>query len=109
MKNITLNFWQRVGLMNVLGAATGPLAKITALTRVYEAVRLTDEEMQQVQIQDLGNGRSALMPPSPEWGTKTIEIEDADAKAVLAEIEAYSAFQISDMAWVNPIKAAFSQ
>jgi len=109
MKNLTLNFWQRVGLMNVLGTATGPLAKITALARVYDAVRFTDAEMQQVQIQDLGNGRSALKPPTPDYGTKTIEIEDADAKAVLAEIEAYPAFQISDMTWVNEVKAALSQ
>ena len=105
MKNLELTFAARLGISNFLGQATGPLGKISSLQRINEKVRFSDEESGQIKVEQLGNGLSSYFAPSPEFGRKTVQVEDADAAVLTAEIEACQQFRISDLAWLEPLKA----
>ncbi len=104
MKNLNVNFAQRLSLGNFLALATGPLGKMASLQRVYEAVRFSDADMRQIKVTDLGNGMSTFQPPSPEFGTLEVQVEDADATILHQEIDSCQQFRIADLGWVNSIK-----
>jgi hypothetical protein len=105
MKNLNLNFAQRLNVTNFLASVTGPLGKMSALQHVYEAVRFTDEEMRQVKMTDLGNGMSSFEPPSiPDFGHLEVQIEDADASVLQQQFDSHQQFRIADMVWVGEIK-----
>jgi hypothetical protein len=104
MKNLNLNFGQRLGLAGFLALATGPLGKMAALQRIHEAVRFTDGEMRQVKVTELGNGISGFEPPTPDFGHLEVQIEDADVAVLQQEIDSHQQFHIVDMAWVAETK-----
>ncbi|HXS93192.1 MAG TPA: hypothetical protein VN736_01235 [Candidatus Limnocylindrales bacterium] len=104
MKAINVRFAERFGLANFVGQTSGTLAKLSAMQRIYDAVRFNESEMAQVKVTDLGNGLSNVAPPSDSFGEKTIELEDGDAQMLLQEIEGYQRFTMSDMKWVNSVK-----
>lgn len=104
MVTLHLTFPARVGLSNLVGIATGPLGKLISLQKVFEAVRLSEEEAAQVVVRDLGNGMSSFEPPSAEFGVKDAQIEDADADVLLREIEGNQNFRMSDLTWVEAVK-----
>jgi hypothetical protein len=104
MKTLTLDFAQRIGLMTFLGVQEGSLAKLNALGRVYDLVRLSDAEMRQVKVTDLGNGTSTLAPPSPDFGRIEAHIEDADAAIVVSALDAAHGLRMADRAWANAVK-----
>jgi hypothetical protein len=108
MKGLTLEFAERIGLAAFLGQSSGPLGKMTALQRVYDAVRLTDSEMQQVKRTDLGGGMVNVQAPSPEFGRVTAQVEDADAEVLRLEIDSCQGFRISDLKWVRRAKDQLS-
>ena len=105
MKQVSINFNQRVGLVNFLAGATGPLGKIAALGRINDAVRFTDTEMQQIKITDVGNGNSAFVPPTPDFGQMVARIEDADAALLVQELDACQNFRIFDRDWVGHVRS----
>ena len=105
MKNLTVTFPERVGVTNFIAAATGPLGKLVALQKIYEAVRFTEPEMAEIKVKDLGNGMSSFEPPSADFGTVTVKIEDSDAAILLQDIEAHQNYHLSDLNWVNSVKS----
>ena len=103
MKTLDLDFIARVKLADILGNATGPLAKISALQSVYKKVQLTEQDTD-VQRIDLGGGRVTVTAPLGTCG-KRVAIEDSEAVAVLTELEAWTGYQIGDLDWLELLKS----
>ena len=104
MKNLKLTFAHRLGLTNFLASAKGPLATMSALQRIYDAVRLTDDEHRQIKFSDNGDGTSAVGAPPPPFGNIETQVEDSDAGVLLAEIDAFRSWGLLDLLWVNQVK-----
>lgn len=106
MKTLKLNFAQRVGLSNFLALSQGPLGKMTALQRIYGQVSFSEEEMAQVQSVPMGGGlfRHEPRPNSGFAGEKQVQVQDADAEALKAEMDGRQDMRISDVAWVAAVK-----
>jgi hypothetical protein len=103
MKTLDLDFIARVKLADILGSATGPLAKITALQAVYAKMRLTEAELATVTQTPLGDGRVSLSAAGGAF-CKQIEIEDQQATALLAELDSWHGYQIADLEWLGRVK-----
>lgn len=105
MKNIELDFPQRMGLANFLSGVTGSLGKMVALGRVLDNVRLSEGETAECKVQNLGNGSMQIEPPKPGWGSVTASVEDGDADVLMAEIDTYQHFRPADLSWVLSVKS----
>lgn len=104
MKNISLDFTSRLRLSNILATATGHLGKMSALQQVFERIKFTEPEFKQIKVVDLGNGMYNNIPPTPEFGSKKFEVEDAVASVLLQELESHQHFTMMDIPWVEAIK-----
>lgn len=104
MKNLDLTFESRLKITALLGAVTGPLAKIATLQGVWNQSRFDEAETAQIKLVEAGPGLTNYLPPSPDFGAKTIELEDSYAAALLQEIEACQTFRVSDLQWVQAVK-----
>jgi hypothetical protein len=104
MKTFELTFGPRLKLGSVLAGASGKtLGEITALAAVFEQVRFTEEELKQVKQQT--NGSVTLFePPSADFGTVTVTVEDSQAQVLDRELETAPRFDISDREWVRKLK-----
>lgn len=105
MKEMKLKLVERVGLVNFLARATGPLGKMAALQRVFLSIRMTDAEVTACSVTDQGNGTSRIVPPSPEFGGVDVLVEEQDAQVLGAEIDRCETFTVADLDWVNAVKA----
>jgi hypothetical protein len=104
MKTFELTFGPRLKLGNVLAGASGKtLGEITALAAVFELVRFTEVELKQVKQQTEGNV-TRFEPPSEEFGSVTITIEDGQAQVLDRELEFAPRLDISDLDWVKALK-----
>lgn len=104
MRNLKLNFNQRTSLVNFLSNATGPLGKITELQKVFVLLNYTDSERGQIKTVEIGAGIVSVIPPSPEFGLVEVQVEDASAETVLQEIQGFSGFRVTDVAWIDEVK-----
>lgn len=106
MKNLNLEFQPRMGLINIISLATGPLGKMAPLQQAWKAICLTDAENAQIIATDNGNGTATLqVPPGvPGFGRLQVQIEDSHAAALAQELEAYQGFRITDLEWVAEVK-----
>jgi len=98
-----------LGLTNFLAQATGPLGKMIALQRIYEAVRFSDAEMGQIKVTPMGGGLTNFEPPSLGFGHVQAAVEDGDAMVLQQEIEGCQQFRLTDLGWVNHIKAELAK
>jgi hypothetical protein len=104
VKIFNVNFFVRLKLTNIIGSAIGPLGKLSDLQVVFNLVRCSENELNQVKTTDLGNGMTSYQPPNNNFGMKTIELEDNIWKTLISEIEDWKQFNISDLEWVNNLK-----
>ena len=104
MKNLELTFESRLKITALLGLVRGSLDKVTALQSIWLQTRFDDAESSQIKTVDLGNGISNYVPPAPDWGAKTIPLEDSYAAALLKELEECQTFGVSDVSWVKAVK-----
>lgn len=106
MKSLSLNFGSRLLLANLLGSATGNLAKITPLQIVWRQIAFTDSEDSMIKKNDLGNGKATFEAPPGiiGFGNLHVSLEDSHADSVLKEIDAYQGFQVKDISWVEDVK-----
>lgn len=100
MQNLSLTYYQRITLWQLVGAHPAPsLKEASVYLRIIEKLRLTDAEMlgsQFVQEQ----GRFSWRLPDPEYGTRTVELENEEAKALVAAMEAPAPVRVSDAEWM---------
>ena len=104
MKTFDLSFGPRLKLGSILAGASGKtLGEITALAAVFEQVRFTEEELKQVRQQT--NGSVTLFePPSADFGTVTVTVEDGQAQVLDRELETAPRLDINDLEWAKALK-----
>jgi hypothetical protein len=102
MQSLTLPFYQRVFLWNVIGNHAAPNLKEASVgLRVIEKLRLTDEE--QLESKFAVNGQQyGWNLPDPDYGTKTVDLETDEGKSLAAAIEA-APTRVMDAVWLQPI------
>lgn len=103
MKALHLTFVQRLKVVDLLGQATGSFQKVVVLAAVFDAVRFSDDEFQQIKVSDLGNGRRTFEPPTPEFGVLDTHLEDQQAAALTTELDAFQGFTIQDKEWLSDL------
>jgi hypothetical protein len=110
MKNLSLVVTARIGLTNMLALCSGPVAKIAPLQHVWLKVRFTEDEQKQMVMKDLGNGAASYQwPTTPDWGKVEVELEDSFASTLATEIEEYRGFHVTDIEWVEAVKAQLAK
>jgi hypothetical protein len=106
VKSFELTFGPRLKLGNILAGASGKtLGEITALGVVFDQVRFTEDELNQVKQQTEGEV-TRYKPPSPEFGTIKVAIEDGQAQVLERELEIAPRLDLSDREWVKALKEA---
>ena len=104
MKTFELKFGPRLKLGNILAGVSGKtLGEITALSAVFEQVHFSEEELKQVKQQTDGMV-TRFEPPSAEFGSITVTIEDGQAQVLDRELECAPRLDLSDLAWVKALK-----
>lgn len=109
MKNLSLDFVQRVQLVGVLAVQEGPLGKTAPFLRILNDVRFSDEEEKQINnipIERNGElvGYQRFAPKdTPDFGKKKVKVEDADAKHLKELLESWPKFTVQDHVWADPL------
>ncbi len=104
MKDLSLDFAQRVGIQNYLGSVEAPLGKLTSLGNVLKLVRFTDREQQQIKLGPLDEqGRQPITAPLAPFGQLRTQVEDADANAFIEEIEGRGKHKMVDLVWIEAV------
>jgi len=99
MTQLHLNFYQRVMIWNLIGAHQVPnLKEAATYLRVIEKVRLTDEELTRSEFVNEG-GRMSWRLPDRDYGSKTINLEQEEAKAIATALE-QAPVRVSDAEWM---------
>jgi hypothetical protein len=104
MKQLQLNFLQRVRLVDVLGTTHGPLKVIAPIWDFIKSIRLTDEEQTAVNFTIDGAVRRWEALPNESFGNLTHEFKHSyDAATVLHTLEHYPDFEPVDMVWLQDV------
>lgn len=102
MQSLTLNFYQRVMLWQLVGNHPAPSLKESSVyLRIIEKLRLTDSEMLATQfVQD--QGRFSWRLPDTEYGSRKVELENEEAKALVTAMEApmQGGIRVTDAEWM---------
>jgi hypothetical protein len=100
MQSLSLNYYQRIMLWQLVGAhPVSSLKESSVYLRIIEKLRLTDTEMLATQfMQDAG--RFSWRLPEQGYGDKVLELENEEAKALVAAMEAPAPVRVSDAEWM---------
>lgn len=102
MQSLDLKFYQRVYLWSTVGNHSAPNLKEAAVfLRIIEKLRLTDQEQRETEFGTNGD-RHVWKNPAPDYGSKTVELEDEEARALAAAIEA-APLRVNDAVWLDPL------
>lgn len=106
MKDLTLKYQERLGLVNFLCGMRGlDLARMQSLGRVLDAVRFSDEEAERIKPTPLGNGMVSYPPaPTGDFGNIAVQIDNSDAEILTAAINNYTDFTVGDRIWSATVK-----
>ena len=111
MQNLKLDFLTRLKLATLLGAQEGRVADIRLLSRVIEKIEVTEEERTTSKFKAVPapNDPSSmavtwqLPAENPLFGTKEIELEDAEMGKVRDVLSNWPRFSPADVKWVSTI------
>jgi len=102
MQSLDLKFYQRVYLWSTVGNHSAPSLKEAAVfLRLIEKLRLSDAEQRESEFTAVGD-KYLWKPLAPDYGLKTIELEDEEARALVAVIEA-APLRVNDASWLTPL------
>ena len=79
MKNLKLDFVTRFQLTGILAQAEGPLGKIAPLFKVLDRIRLTEDEVNKLTVENNPNGQGAIYTSpqnEPDFGKLSVILED---------------------------------
>lgn len=112
MKNLQLDFVTRVKLIGIVGGAhaqDGGIGKLHALLKVFEAVRFSPDELDQITVTPIDDklANYRITDPAaagPEFGRKIVALEEAQAEWLRLQVKFWSAAAtIHDLAWLDPL------
>jgi len=102
MQSLDLKFYQRVYLWSTVGNhSAANLKEAAVFLRLIEKLRLSDAEQRESEFTAVGD-KYLWKPISPEYGSRTIELEDEEAKALAAVIEV-APLRVNDAVWLEPL------
>jgi len=101
MTSLSLTYYQRVMLWNLIGATNAPsLKEASVYLRVMEKIRLTDQEATESQFFS-ENGTINWKLPKPDYGSGEFRLEEGEAKALMEVIEKASPIRVLDAEWLE--------
>ena len=106
MQEVTLKFFERFKLADLLGVQEGKVAEIRILTKIIEKVDLTEEEKAAAQYaMNAANGLVTWRLPEGDdaFGTKTVDLEDAEADKIRQVIDNWPRFKPADKLWFSAV------
>ncbi|HNY39480.1 MAG TPA: hypothetical protein PKJ41_03765 [Bryobacteraceae bacterium] len=102
MKTTTLNFYERIALAALVGAQGGRTAELSTFLRIYEKVRISEEERGATDLVQQGD-RVEWKLPSPAFGTRSVGLEQEEAEALSGIIEDFLStvekITVEEVAW----------
>lgn len=103
MTTVTLPLYQRIMLWSLVGNHNAAnLREASVYLRLIEKIRLTDEE--QTKTEFTTNGQSYNWKPMLNgYGTKSVELETDEAKALAAAIDSATPVRVADAGWLQKI------
>jgi flagellar assembly factor FliW len=105
MKNLELNFIQRLKIINLLSLQEGTLGKTAPFKRVLDLIRFNEEE--DVQIVKTQVDATTVNYAAPtDFKSLLVDIENADATAVVTLMEEWQHFTPADHVWCDPMLKA---
>jgi hypothetical protein len=112
MRSLQLDFVTRVKLIGIVGGAQaqdGGIGKLHALLKVFELVRFSPEELEQITVTpvDEKTANYRITDPEqsgPEFGRKTVAVEEAQAEWLRLQVKFWSSSAtIHDLVWLDPL------
>ena len=101
-----LTWYQRMVLWNRIGSAPVPSIKeADTYLRIISKIRPTDEEQRDAQLTAVGGGY-VWKPTESGWGDRSVELEDEEAKALVACLSTAQPGQVisvRDAEWMIPL------
>ena len=103
MKNFNVNFNSRCRLVQVLNNIPGPLGRLRLLLPILDKISFTDEYWKKVKIVQNGN-QTTCVAPNNEFGNLKVELENAEADALIKELENSTEIVLNDYrSWVKEL------
>jgi hypothetical protein len=103
MQSLTLPFYQRVMLWNIIGNHAAPSLKEASVgLRIIEKLRLTDQEQLDTEFTQ-GGQQFGWRLPTADYGTKEVDLEGEEAKSLAAAIEAANPVRVIDAEWLQAV------
>lgn len=108
MKNLQLDFVQRIKLTDLLSHQEGPLGKTAPFLRVMEKARFSDAEAKEIVHLPVETPKGTLMhfqapAGQPDFGKKKLQLEDSDAEKLKDLLESWERFSTLDHEWADPV------
>src|SRR3990172_1567473 len=105
MRQVEVDFTQRLQLINLLGGQEGRVADIRLLSKIIDKLDFTPEERDLSALTTDPRGIMTWRLPAdqPAFGVKVVDLEDAEAERVKTVLEAWPRFRPSDQKWLDPI------
>jgi hypothetical protein len=103
MKNLELEFIQRLKLINLCEIQEGPLGKTAPFMRILDVIRFTDSEIPQIIKTQISDNIISYAPPNNEFGKILVGFETTDAKVLVELLESWPRFTTADHTWADPL------
>ena len=99
MKNTTLNFYERIRTLDILGVQEARLAEVAIYLRIIDKIRFTEDEEKAAKLKR--NESSVQWElPNPEYGTITAQLEDVEAEKLLGLLQSWPHISTRDAKWI---------
>ena len=103
MQSLTLPYYQRVMLWNMLGNhQAANLKEASVYLRVIEKVRLSDQEQIDSEFTNTGQQYGWKLP-HPTYGTCDIDLENEEVKCLSTAIESAAPVRVIDAEWLSSL------
>lgn len=109
MKVLRLTIQQRLNMAGITGARQDPPPALFVNQRIWEKLRLTEEEQTTVKAVAAPGGRVTWnIPLANAQGPKEIEFENEEAAKLKAILKAWPHYSVAsgDHEWLKPVLAA---
>lgn len=110
MKALTLGAHERLHLESLLGAQRGNAKDMYLIVGIIGAIRLNEEEKNVAKYRPLQRAGQEFMvwdrPACELMGSKTVQLEDEQARRLAEVLNSWTGFSPIDMEWVRPLLEA---
>jgi hypothetical protein len=103
MKQVQLNFYQRITLWNLIGNYNAPrMGDAFVMLRIHDKIRPTEEEAMATQLAT-ANDQMRWQLPSAGYGNVVVALEEEEASRLAQALEAQQGVRVADAAWMFPL------